>query len=653
MPFSLYELPENFSWDDMWANFSWSDTPKVLENNMYIEVASGDNTTGDCTWSYDAGSKTLTVSGNGAMADYGYISGANSPVPSPWSNYDIEKVVIEYGVTHIGNDAFMGENIYDVDIADSVTSIGTNAFHSCGALDFVMLPPNLTEAGAYAFYNTQLREIEIPSTVTSIGQCAFGFYYDGDLDRDMPIDGFEIYGYSGTAAETYADTYGFTFHDNTVYLSQDGLWKYSIRPDGGAKLYSDIPWGYSYQGHDSVVTIPSTIDGYTVKEIGVAAMSNLDFVTKIIVPDSVESIGFSAFSDCTHLQELVLGNNIQEIGAQAIDHTAIPFEDGAVYCNGYLLRVDPNYEGMFTVKPGTKLMGMFSFGNCSNVDRVILPDSITKIDYATFVGCTSLKEILIPHSVGFIYDGAFTDYNEQTGQEERSLEVIYGSPNTGAHAFAEQNEIPFVNIEEIDRGDTNGDGEITLADYQAVKSSIIDEELDIYGIIAGDVNRDNALDAFDLFLIDKRINNIGLTTYSYTVTGGNNAKLTGYSGTETAVKTPQRIDGFSVTAIDNYTFRNNTNINKVTVSGGVKTIGYGAFLNCTSLTEVSLPETATSIGTYAFKGCTNLEKIVIPASVTSINANSFTGCDKLTIYGKAGSYAETYANANSISFTAI
>ena len=91
----------------------------------------------------------------------------------------------------------------------------------------------------------------------------------------------------------------------------------------------------------------------------------------------------------------------------------------------------------------------------------------------------------------------------------------------------------------------------------------------------------------------------------------------------------------------------------MTVSGGVKTIGYGAFLNCTSLTEVSLPETATSIGTYAFKGCTNLEKIVIPASVTSINANSFTGCDKLTIYGKAGSYAETYANANSISFTAI
>lgn len=653
MPFSLYELPENFSWDDMWANFSWSDTPKVLENNMYIEVASGDNTTGDCTWSYDAGSKTLTVSGNGAMADYGFIPGANSPVPSPWSNYDIEKVVIEYGVTHIGNDAFMGANIYDADIAETVTSIGTNAFHSCGALNFVMLPPNLTEAGAYAFYNTQLREIEIPSTVTSIGQCAFGFYYDGDLDRDMPIDGFEIYGYSGTAAETYADTYSFTFHDKTVYLSQDGLWKYCIRPDGAAMLYSDVFQGYSYQGNDTVVTIPSTIDGYTVKELGAFSMSGLTSVTKITVPDSVESIGFSAFAGCTNLRELVLGNNIQEIGAQTIDNTAIPYVDGAVYCNGYLLRVDQNYEGMFTVKPGTKLMGMFSFGNCSKVDRVILPDSITRIDEATFVGCTGLKEILIPHSVGFIYDRAFVDYNEQTGQEERSLERIYGSPNTGAEGFANQNNIPFVNIEEIETGDINEDGEITLADYQIAKSYLEGNGLTIYGLIAGDINGDSAVDAFDAHKIDRLMNGFDNTDFSYTVTSGNNAKITKYVGNGNNVKVPAVIDGYNIIGIDNYAFKNNTSVHSVTLAQGIKTIGYGTFLNCTALETVELPDTVTNIGTNAFKGCTNLTKITIPASVTSIQPTSFNSCPNVTIYGQAGSYAETYANNNSISFVAV
>ena len=68
---------------------------------------------------------------------------------------------------------------------------------------------------------------------------------------------------------------------------------------------------------------------------------------------------------------------------------------------------------------------------------------------------------------------------------------------------------------------------------------------------------------------------------------------------------------------------------------------------------VVLSGTVTSIGTYAFKGCSSLNSITIPASVTSINANSFSGCNNLTIYGAAGSYAETYANNNNISFTAI
>ncbi len=618
----------------------------------FIGIATS-GTTGDCEWSYDTASRTLTISGNGAMADYGMVPGANEALISPWRDFDIEKVVILDGVTNIGQDAFIQSNVYDVDIADSVTSIGVNAFNLCGALDFVILPHNLTNVGAFAFASTSLREIEIPASVTTIGYGAFGYFYDEQAGEDVPVDGFEIYGYSGTAAETYADTYGFTFHDNTVYLSQDGLWKYCIRPDGAAMLYSDVFQGCSYQGSDTVVTIPSVIDGYTVKELGAFSMSGLTNAAKITVPDSVENIGFSAFSGCTNLRELVLGNNVQEIGAQVIDHTAIPFEDGVVYCNGYLLRVDQNYEGMFTVKPGTKLMAMFSFGNCSKVDRVILPDSITRIDEATFVGCTGLKEILIPHSVGFIYDRAFVDYNEQTGQEERSLERIYGSPNTGAEGFANQNNIPFVNIEEIETGDINEDGEITLADYQIAKSYLEGNGLTIYGLIAGDINGDSAVDAFDAYKIDRLMNGFDNTDFSYTVTSGNNAKITAYNGNQSSVKVAAKLDGYNILGIDNYAFKNNTSVHSVTLAQGIKTIGYGTFLNCTALETVELPDTVTSIGSNAFKGCIKLTRITIPASVTSIQPTSFNSCPNVTIYGQAGSYAETYANNNSISFVAV
>jgi hypothetical protein len=628
-------------------------------------ATSGD--TGDCTWSYDESTHTLTISGNGAMADYGMIPGANEAIITPWRNFDIGVVIVEDGVTHIGQDAFIASNVYDVDIADSVTSIGVNAFNLCGALDFVILPHNLTSVGAFAFASTSLKEIEIPASVTTIGYRAFGYYFDDQADDDVPVDGFAIYGYAETEAETYADDNGFIFHDNTVYLSQDGLWKYSIRPDGAAMLYSDVFQGYSYQGDDTVVTIPSTIDGYTVKELGAFSMSGLTNVTKITVPDSVESIGFSAFSGCTNLRELVLGNNITEIGAQTIDNTAIPFVDGAVYCNGYLLRVDQNYEGTFTVKPGTKLMAMFSFGNCNKIERVILPDSINKIDFATFVGCTSLKEILIPHSVGFIYGGAFTDYNEQTGQQERSLERIYGSPNTGAHAFAEQNNIPFVNIEEIIDGDINGDGEVTLPDYQITRDYIAGNDLTIYGIIAGDVNGDGAIDAFDLFEIDKAINANAQPKFTYTVEN-NLAYINSYTGTDPVMVIPESIDGYriieldanafknntlitgaivsgNVEAIDNYAFSGCSNLERIDFASGLKSIKYGSFLNCAKLDNVILPDTVTSIGSYAFKGCTSLTSIEIPSSVTTIQATAFDSCPNLTIYGTAGSYAQTFANS--------
>ncbi|HAQ63345.1 MAG TPA: hypothetical protein DCR23_02675, partial [Ruminococcaceae bacterium] len=202
-------------------------------------------------------------------------------------------------------------------------------------------------------------------------------------------------------------------------------------------------------------------------------------------------------------------------------------------------------------------------------------------------------------------------------------------------------------------GDANEDGQISLEDYALIKTYLQGGEFNPQILSTGDINGDGAIDAFDLFEINKKINNVGLKDFTYTVTSGNNAKITEYVGNGSNVKVPAVIDGYNIIGIDNYSFRNNTQITKVTVSDGIKTIGYGTFLNCTGLQEVVLPDTATSIGTYAFKGCTGLTSVTIPSSVKSINANSFADCNNLTIYGQAGSYAETYANNNSISFVAV
>lgn len=59
------------------------------------------------------------------------------------------------------------------------------------------------------------------------------------------------------------------------------------------------------------------------------------------------------------------------------------------------------------------------------------------------------------------------------------------------------------------------------------------------------------------------------------------------------------------------------------------------------------------IGNRAFENCSNLKSITIPSTVTEIAANAFDGCSRLTIYGKEGSYAQTYANAHNITFSII
>ena len=72
----------------------------------------------------------------------------------------------------------------------------------------------------------------------------------------------------------------------------------------------------------------------------------------------------------------------------------------------------------------------------------------------------------------------------------------------------------------------------------------------------------------------------------------------------------------------------------------------------TTFACVKLPAELRSIGVRAFADCANLAQIYIPANVTQIDSTAFSGCTQLTIYGAAGSYAESFANEQGIPFVA-
>lgn len=99
-------------------------------------------------------------------------------------------------------------------------------------------------------------------------------------------------------------------------------------------------------------------------------------------------------------------------------------------------------------------------------------------------------------------------------------------------------------------------------------------------------------------------------------------------------------------------FYKTNKLKTVSTPPSVRIIDNSAFSTCANLRTVEIAEGCTHLGYRAFGNCKALEKITIPATVRQIGGECFLNCEKLTIHGKAGSYAQQYARGHSIPFCA-
>lgn len=119
-----------------------------------------------------------------------------------------------------------------------------------------------------------------------------------------------------------------------------------------------------------------------------------------------------------------------------------------------------------------------------------------------------------------------------------------------------------------------------------------------------------------------------VATFTYSTSDGG-ITITGYSGSESHIVIPDRIDGISVIAIAPNAFAYSDTPVSVSIPGSVTRIGVGAFRECRRLSSVTFHAGLRSIGETAFLGCHSLVRVDIPAGVESIGAYAFAYCGNL------------------------
>lgn len=133
----------------------------------------------------------------------------------------------------------------------------------------------------------------------------------------------------------------------------------------------------------------------------------------------------------------------------------------------------------------------------------------------------------------------------------------------------------------------------------------------------------------------------------------NDAYITGYTGTESYINVPNRIDGYPVKgfAFEQTASATKELIESVRIAEGIELIADNAFSGFINLSNINFPESLYAIGNNAFNGCSKLSYITIPESITVIGTNAFADCgqDNGTILRVIkDSYAHQYASSNNL-----
>lgn len=363
-------------------------------------------------------------------------------------------------------------------------------------------------------------------------------------------------------------------------------------------------------GHifDGCTNLESVVLPDSLKEIGSLDYAELASLKSIVIPEGVTHICEQAFIDCKNLESVTLPNTLKKIESQAFaDCTAlksIVIPEGITCINLGTFSGCKNLESI-SLPPTLTQLSDSAFSNCDALRFIYIPDGVNAIGKSAFEGCAGLLDVFVPNSVISIGIDAFCTYNPDL--------IIHVTPESYAETYCKDNHLTY--------------DYLLPEDYTPRAPRPVTE-----------VSTENE------FEIDGDV-------------------LIRYTGNAKIIMVPEQVK-----TIGNQAFTYNKVMEKVILPNGLLTIEKSAFWGCENLRELNLPSGITELPRFA--RCLKLQSIIIPKRVETISdifccsltdvyipdtvseiyQYAFTECEHVTLHVPFGSFAESYAIKNNLSY---
>ena len=313
--------------------------------------------------------------------------------------FNLQDFPLPASLTTICWGAFLGcESLTAVNIPEGVTVIDIAAYSGCIALETVTFPSTLQKIEKEAFSDCwKLKNVLIPKKVSHIGRLAF----DDRLMEKLQFDPNNPY---------FCWDNGILFSENKKtlhYFPSDRTGSYTV-PYG----VTSISDGAFSSSELFQIILPDTVE-----TIGEYAFSGCMALTNIHLPSDLREIGKAAFFSCSNLQTVTFGKKLETIGEYAFARCKALTE---LSLPNSLQVIDKHaFEACWSLKtidmPYSMIdIGEYAFHECTSLTEIIIPQDIQVIRPRTFYMCRSLTQVTIPLSVTNIEYLAFRECRELT-----------------------------------------------------------------------------------------------------------------------------------------------------------------------------------------------------------------------------------------------